>query len=231
LRKVTLMGGAALGGLLCTLLAPQANAQLVLRKATATVTVNESSLNFSDTLLLPQFQKLVTNPNAQLYGVDIEQITTASLFGSVTNNGAASKTFNLEAGLLTSSTTPDGTALNTQDLYTKNNLRLASGGSFSFNATETNFNYSGLTSSNLGAYNGTGTVGIGVSGQGFSGVTGDPSGLTLSTGTNGVGVTDKITYWYYTPFSPVPELGTSISLGLMGLVGGALGLRARRRAR
>jgi len=82
---------------------------------------------------------------------------------------------------------------------------------------------------NLGGYVGNGTVAVPVSGQSFVGFT-NPNGISVSgTGTNGVTDTAKITYWYYAPFTPVPELGTSISLGLMGLVGGALGLRARRR--
>lgn len=228
MRRVTLIGACTFGGLVCTLLAPQAQAQLVLHKKTVTVSVSETSLNFSDTLLLPQFQNAVHNANAQLYGVDIQSITNASIFGTITNNSSATKTFVFETGVLANTSLPTGTTLNTSALSLKN-LTLASGGSFTFNTNVSGGNYSGLLTQNLGAFMGSGTVAAPVTGVGFTGFT-NANGLSVSgTGTNGVTDTAKITYWYYAPFTPVPELGTSISLGLMGLVGGALGLRARRR--
>jgi hypothetical protein len=213
------------------LLAPQAQAQLTLHKDSYTTTVTESSLNFSDTLLLPQFQSKVHNANAILYAVDIQEITNASIFGTITNTTSASKTFSFEAGVLTNSTLPDGSTLNTSALKVTNNLTLASGGSFTFNGNAIGSNETGLLTTNLAGYTGSGTFATPFSGAGVVGYT-DANGMMSSgVGTNGISETAKVTFWYYAPFTPVPELGTSISLGLMGLVGGALGLRARRRAR
>jgi hypothetical protein len=212
------------------LLAPQAQAQLTLHKVSATITLNESSLNFSDTLLLPQFQTLVPRyANAQLYGVDITEITNASIFGTVTNSSSATQSFAFESGALTSTTLPSGGTLSSSALMVKN-LTLGSGAAYTFNANIRGLGDTGLVTSNPGAFQGTGTVAAPITGLGFTGFT-NANGLGTS-GTGGSGtITVKEQFWFYAPFTPVPELGTSISLGLMGLVGGALGLRARRRAR
>jgi hypothetical protein len=231
LRKVTLIGACAFGGLVCTLLAPQAQAQgqLTLHKNSATITVSESSLNFSDTLLLPQFQKIVHNANASLYAVDIQEITNASIFGTVTNNTGASKTFSFEAGMLTNSTLPSVSTLSTSALALKT-LTLAGGGTFAYTTGVSGLGDSGPLTSNLSVYQGTGTFATAINGSSIVGFN-NANGLSSTLGASSTAVTEKVTYWYYAPFTPVPELGTPISLGLMGLVGGALGLCARRRAR
>jgi len=230
LRKVTLVGTCVLGGLVIASLAPQAQAQLVLHKKSFTTSVSESSLNFSDSFLLPQFNNLVHAANTQLYGVVIQETTSGSIFGTVTNNSGSTESFGYQAGLLTSSPVPGSGSLNTSALFTKN-LTLGAGGSFSFTTPITGTNSTTLMTNagSLVAYQGNGNVSVPFSGVAWSGFSGPTNGVSASLGTTGLTGTVKMTYFYYSPFTPVPELGTSISLGLMGLVGGALGLRARRR--
>lgn len=233
MRKTTFLGACALSGLACMSFAPQAQAQtLTLLHYKQSVTISlfggSQSIDFQ-----PFSTSLVGNANATLSSVQYTLTGLGSATGTLTNISGATKKFNFMGGGFASSTLAlAGGATQSLNLLATGSRTFSVPNNqtqkYTFASVKTTadagvLNNSGFTGSNPI----TGTLTSNSLGE-FSGV--NPSGLSASPGGTGT-VTAKLTYNYYVPFTPVPELGTSISLGLMGLVGGALGLRARRRSK
>jgi len=229
LRKTTFLGACALSGLACMSFAPQAQAQLTLKHYTQTETI--SLFNGSGSIDWQPFStSLVGNAAATLSSVQYSLTGSGTASGSISNNSGAAKSFTYLTGGYVSSSLSGGPSLSLNLLATaSNHYTLQNGGTVAYGPKRFSASSSAGVLNN-GDFTGPNPIALTINSNGLTEFTGNSSGLSsVSSGTGTV--TAKLTYAYYVPFTPVPELGTSISLGLMGLVGGALGLRARRRSK
>jgi len=225
-----------LSGLACMSFAPQAQAQLSLRYYTQTDKITDGLFS-SDSFTWQQFNTtLVNNAAASLASVQFTLVGVGSVGGTVTNTSGVTKSFTLESGSFIEAPLfglPGGGAptLNLAGVGT-NNMTVLNGHTMNFgrDPISASATTGPLTSAN-GAFTGTGAVTSTTNQFLINGFSGNANGLSAFQTSSGGSLTARLTYAYYIPFTPVPELGTSISLGLMGLVGGALGLRARRRSK
>jgi hypothetical protein len=239
LQKSTQIATYALSGLICAGIASTAGAQKSHRPIQS-VTYNETSDNGS-MLFLPQFNS--NDPkfkNVTLIGLDVTATSTASIYGTLTNNSTKTQYFTFKTGVNYNLTAPTFSQT-VEPTYVLNFAKaplgpgLPSGASYNYGSSASPITINSTNSSSLQLINsgnssnyvGTSTFGVGYVPTTVSGIK-NGSGVS-DTQTTSSTISAKVTYYYLLPQSVVPELGTSISLGIMGLVGGALGLRKGRR--
>jgi hypothetical protein len=238
-QKLSKIAAYALGGLFCVALAPQAGAQCSVvgnqvictqdfgTTSTATANSGSGTLSQLNPFYLSGGGETLTGVTLTLTG-----LTTAS--GTLTNtSGVNTETYNITQ-LVTVAGAGGGVGNNDLTIaaftsqFGPQSLTLAPGATGNYSGTGSGTNSAASSSAVvLADFTGNGTFTVDFkTGAAFTQVTGGTD-FTI----NGVPTEDVTgTVTYSLEFAPVPELSSSIGLAALVLGGGALGLRARRRA-
>jgi len=242
-QKVFKIAAYALGGLFCVALGPQAGAQCTLvgsqvicTQDFGTFTTDTANKNLTGTL--DQFNPVAySQPGfyAQLNLVTLTLTGTTTASGTLQNTSATTtETYNITQ-LVSLSGSGGGAGNNDLTIGAFNSqfgpqsLTLAAGATGNYGGTGTGTGSAPTTSNAaiLADFTGAGTFTVKFNtGAAFTSVTGGTDFLINGNPTEDVVGTVSYTF----QLAPVPELSSSLGLAALVLAGGALGLRARRRA-
>jgi len=224
-QKVSKIAVLALGGLFCGAFAPHAGAQSETQTIDFTALTNAGYTLTSGSQALAGFNTSL----GTLTSVDFNVTVTQNSNFTLTNNTGATVTGVPSESISTTFSEPaNSSLLSYSTAVFGSNVTVTNGSSTTVTGTSIDGpKDSGQLTSSLAAFETSYNVSV----------LGTPAanalGMTYASNIAGSGgpsetVTGTVTYFYT---APIPELSSSIGLMALVLGGGALGLRARRRAR
>lgn len=227
MQKVSKIAVLALSGLFCIALAPHAGAQSSVTETIDFTALTNGSFQTVGSQNMNGFNSFATG--GTLNSVDFNVTVTQNSNFTLTNNTGSSVTGVPSESIGSTFAEPGNSSLfGFSTAVFGSNVTVANGGSTTVTGTSTDGpKDSGQISSSLASFesaysiNSSGNPAENALGMTYS------SNIAGSTGPSET-VTGTVTYFYT---APVPELSSSIGLMALVLGGGALGLRARRRAR